>query len=384
MKSFNISTLTDSSYMAKEITSQPKLWNDTYEFLLANKNKIAAFLDTVFGNDNIQIILTGAGTSAFIGEILQQPFLRNTGVTTRAIPTTDLVTHPGDFFQKSIPTLLISFARSGDSPESLATYELAEKLHDNIFHLIITCNPEGKLARVALNKKNSFTFLLPEETNDQALAMTSSFTSMTLAGLLISDIKNIELNKKYVNRLCEFGQLIIDEYATKLNEIAELDFKRVVFLGSGTLKGTAKESHLKVIELTDGQIICQYDSFLGFRHGPKAVIDESTLLIYLFSCDPYVHNYEIDLVKSINQNEKFLFSIGIGQCLSELNGQSHLTIDLCRNNKNIPDDYFSVCSIIPAQIIGFYKSIALGLIPDSPSQNGGIHRIVQGVTIYPY
>jgi len=123
---------------------------------------------------------------------------------------------------------------------------------------------------------------LPEGTNDQALAMTSSFTCMTLAGLLISDIKNLRSNGKTVKRLIEFGETILDKYAEPLNEVADLDFKRIVFLGSGPLKGTAKESHLKVIELTDGHIICQYESFLGFRHGPKAVIDDSTLLIYLF------------------------------------------------------------------------------------------------------
>ena len=217
------------------------------------------------------------------------------------------MTHPCDFFHKSTPTLLISFARSGDSPESLATFELAEKLNDTIYHLIITCNPQGKLAKMALNTKNSFIFLLPEGTNDQALAMTSSFTSMTLAGLLISDIKNIEKNEENVKKLIEFGKIILDKYAIELKEVANLDFKRIVFLGSGPLKGTAKESHLKVIELTDGQIICQYDSFLGFRHGPKAVIDESTLLIYLFSSDPYVYKYEVDLVKSNKSNREFHF-----------------------------------------------------------------------------
>jgi tagatose-6-phosphate ketose/aldose isomerase len=375
----------ETSYMAKEITSQPKLWKDTYDSILTKKDQIADFLNEIYKINNIQIILTGAGSSAFIGEILQYSFYKNTGIPVKAIPTTDLVTHPRDFFQKSIPTLMISFARSGDSPESLATFELAEKLNDVIYHLIITCNPEGKLANMALNTKNSFILLLPEGTNDKALAMTSSFTCMALAGLLISDIKRLEENEENVNKLIEFGNIILDKYALELNEVADLDFKRIVFLGSGPLKGAAKESHLKVIELTDGQIICQYDSFMGFRHGPKAIIDETTLLIYLFSNDPYVYNYEVDLVKSINKTENFLFSIGIGQCLTELeNLNLNLNIDLDTGPNQITDDFFSICSIIPAQVLGFYKSLSLGLTPDSPSKNGGIHRIVQGVTIYPY
>ncbi|MEO8762721.1 MAG: SIS domain-containing protein [Ginsengibacter sp.] len=373
-----------TSHMAKEISSQPKLWKETYESILDNKDQLSGFLDEIYKISKLQIVLTGAGSSAFIGEILQYSFYKNTGIPIRAIPTTDLVTHPRDFFQGSVPTLLISFARSGDSPESLASFELAEKLNDVIYHLIITCNPEGQLMKLASKSKNTFIFLLPEGTNDQALAMTSSFTCMTLAGLLISDLKNIRKNEEPVKKLIEFGEIILDKYAEQLNEVADLDFKRIVFLGSGPLKGTAKESHLKVIELTDGQIICQYDSFLGFRHGPKAVIDDSTLLIYLFSNDPYVYKYEVDLVKSINQTENFIFSLGIGQCLSELGDLNiNLNIDLCSGNQ-VSDDFFSICSILPAQILGFFKSLSLGLTPDSPSKNGGIHRIVQGVTIYPY
>jgi len=241
------------------------------------------------------------------------------------------------------------------------------------------------LAKVAGNSNNSFTLLLPPEANDQALAMTGSFTSMTLAGLLISNIKNIKKKEDTVKKLVEFGEIIINKYKNQIRKAADLNFKSVVFLGSGPLKGAAKESHLKVLELTDGEIFCQYDSFMGFRHGPKAVINEFSLLIYLFSNDPYVYNYEVDLVKSINVTKNFIYSIGIGQCLSELeNLNLNLTIDLCTGGNKIPDDFFSICSVIPAQILGFYKSLSLGLTPDSPSQNGGIHRVVQGVTVYPY
>jgi tagatose-6-phosphate ketose/aldose isomerase len=377
--------MTGTSYMVKEISSQPKLWMETFQSVAGKKDQIAAFLNKVLAINNIQVILTGAGSSAFIGEILQYAFHKNTGVPVRAIPTTDLVTHPDSFFQKSIPTLLVSFARSGDSPESVAAFKLSEHLTGNIYHLVITCSREGRLAKMAATTKKAFVFLMPEETNDQALAMTSSFTSMTLAGLLMSDINNIDRNGEKVKKLAAFGELILNKYTKELDQVADLDFKRIVFIGSGPLKGTAKESHLKVIELTDGQIAGQYDSFLGFRHGPKAIIDKSTLLVYIFSNDPYVNKYETDLVTSINQNEDFIFSIGIGQQSEELQAlQVNLNILLSSEGSNLEDDYFSICSVIPAQILGFYKSQSLGLTPDSPSQNGGIHRIVQGVTIYPF
>jgi tagatose-6-phosphate ketose/aldose isomerase len=370
--------------MAREIFSQPELWKETYESALAQKDEIASFLNEVCGTPNVQILLTGAGSSAFIGEILQYSFHKNTGLPVKAVPTTDVVTHPGDFFQPQAPVLLVSFARSGDSPESLAAVELAEKFSGMVYHLVISCNPEGNLVKKVAGFKNSFTFLLPAAAHDQALAMTSSFTCMALAGLLIADIDRIEENGGSVKKLIELGKIILSQYDVELDAVAKLDFKRIVFLGSGPLKGTAKESHLKVIELTDGGIVCQYESFLGFRHGPKAIIDGATLLVYIFSRDAYVNKYEVDLVRSINRTEDYAYSIGIGQPMAR-----HRDLGLDLNifpevdGDGIPDDLFAICSVLPAQILGFYKSLSLGLTPDSPSKNGGIHRIVQGVTIYP-
>lgn len=375
--------LMDKGHTAREIASQPGLWQETYETVLARKDEIKKFLDSVCQQKDLQIILTGAGSSAFIGEILQYSFHRNTGRPIRAVPTTDLVTHPGDFFRSAIPTLLVSFARSGDSPESIASYELAENMIDKVFHLVITCNPEGKLATKASAAGNAFFLLLPEGTNDQALAMTSSFTSMTLAGLLVAEIDRIEDNRGHVKGLAAAAAGILDKYSVALQGVADLDFQRIVFLGSGPLKGSAQEAHLKVIELTDGKINCQYDSFLGFRHGPKAIIDASTLLVYLFSNDPHVTQYERDLVASINETEEFLYSIGIRQT-GPLSGHLDLEIIPDPAGTLIPDDFLAICSVIPAQLLGLYKSLALGLTPDAPSRNGGIHRVVQGVTIYPY
>ncbi|MCW5928059.1 MAG: SIS domain-containing protein [Chitinophagaceae bacterium] len=382
---YNNSNGTIEGHLFREIHGQPVLWEETYKAVCEKRDHLSVFLSKIFKISDLQIVLSGAGSSAFIGEILQQPFYNNTRISTTVVPTTDLVTHPKGLFKKSIPTLLISFARSGDSPESVATFDLAERMHDVIYHLIITCNPEGNLAKKAYNKDNAYVFVLPEESNDQALAMTGSFTSMCLAGLLISDIGNNNTNLHSVEKLKNYGDLILKKYASELKQVAALAFKHIIFLGSGGLKGAAKESHLKLLEMTDGRVTCQYDSFLGFRHGPRAGIDDSTLLVYLFSGDPYVYNYEVDLVKSIRQTESFLFSIGVGQCINKAEDMGlNLTINLGVEEEKIPDDYFAVCSVLPAQIMAFYKSLELGLPPDSPSQKGGINRIVQGVSIYPY
>jgi tagatose-6-phosphate ketose/aldose isomerase len=370
-------------YTAKEIDQQPQLWLDTYELLKEQKDVLGTFLKNSFAHPSLKIILTGAGTSAYIGNVLQGSFYKNTGKDIHAIATTDLVSHPHYYFSKEVPTLLLSFARSGNSPESLASVDLANKLCDTAYHLIITCNPDGKLAVQAKNDSAYFTFCLPPEADDQSLAMTGSFSSMLLTGLLISRIHEIEQLKDQVITLAGYGNNILKRYLKDIREVARLGFQRAVFLGSGPLQGTARESQLKLQELTDGKVICKYDSFLGFRHGPKAVINPETLLVYIFSNNEYAHQYEVDLINTINLGERGLFQIGITES-PKREMQLDLKIILSEGGGKIDEEFLSVCSVLPSQLLGLFKSLELGLKPDSPSVNQTITRVVQGVTIYPY
>jgi len=368
-------------YTAKEISSQPDLWLKTYYRLLKEKDQISKFLHKLLDKECPYIILTGAGTSAFIGEALVGPYQKKWNIYTRAIATTDIITHPEDYFMRSRPTLLISFARSGDSPESLATVKLAEEYCDDLYKLNITCNKDGELA-VQTKGNNSYVFLLPEETNDKSLAMTSSFTSMLLAGLLILNIKELENLLPVVQKIQELGSYIFKEYLTDLKKLTELKYDRMVFLGSGPLYGAAHESHLKVQELSNGMVICTYDSFMGFRHGPRAVVNGSTVIAYLLSNDPYVRQYEYDLINSVNGVSSGAKYIAIGSNFDAKKLHIDLAIKFPVDLSKIPEEFLSVFYVLPAQIMGCYKSLNLGLSPDSPSESGSITRVVQGVKIY--
>jgi tagatose-6-phosphate ketose/aldose isomerase len=368
----------DAYFTAKEISGQPELWLNTYELIQSRKAEIKLFLNRCFGLDNLEVILSGAGTSAFIGDVLEGPFQLKTGVHTRAVATTDLVTHPEQYLCRDNPILLISFARSGNSPESLAVVDLANQLIKNIYHLVITCNPNGALAQ-KLCDDNCFVFILPPEADDQSLAMTGSFSSMLLTCLLFSQIDKIDYHREAVKKLSRAGKIILSDYLHDIINISKKNFDRAVFLGSGPYRGIARESHLKLQELTDGQVICKHDSFLGFRHGPKAVITPQTFIVFLLSNNNYVHQYERDLIKSINSGERGLARIGVG---NRIIPDFELDLEISFDG-NLADEFNSIASVLPAQMLGFFKSLALGLKPDTPSVSGTITRVVQGVTIYP-
>lgn len=366
-------------YTAKEIAGQPELWMNIFEKVVTEKEKITSFLDDVLKKTK-KIILTGAGTSGYIGYSIEGAFQRRNKITTISIPTTHLVSHPQDYFDSELPTLLVSFARSGNSPESVAAVELADKYCDECYHLLITCDPEGNLAKCSF-KNSSYVFILPPEANDKSLAMTGSYSGMLLSALLINDIKNIYTLKATVQTLQIYGNKILGKYLNAIKDVAYLPFKRTVFLGSGPQYGTAMESHLKLQELSDGRVICKNDSYLGFRHGPKAVVNGDTLVVYYFSNRKDVFRYEKDLVTSMDKGNKPLFQIGIAEgVLNDINIDEKII--LSDESISISEEYLSVSNILLGQLLGFYKSLDIGLNPDSPSRSGAISRVVKGVIIY--
>lgn len=366
---------------ANEIIGQPELWLKIYQQILEDRGRISSYLDESLPKV-CKIILTGAGTSAFIGLSLHGTFNRSLKIHTDAVATTDLVSHPNNYFFNDETIMLVSFSRSGNSPESTAVVDLADKLCKKCFHIIITCDETGQLASRQSNS-TKLIILLPPEANDKGLAMTGSYSGMLLCGFLIARLKEIEILGSQINILNQYGTKILDHYAHQLKGIASLDFDRVVFLGSGPFRGTATESQLKLQELTDGAIICKNDSYLGFRHGPKAVTNENTLLVFIFSNNPYVQQYEKDLVLSMKKGKKALFTIGIFE--SQVNGlQFDLGIKLSESESHLDEELLTVCDILPGQLLGFYKSLALGLKPDDPSESGAISRVVEDVTIYKY
>jgi tagatose-6-phosphate ketose/aldose isomerase len=368
-------------YTSKEIAGQPELWLKVYRQVLAEKTRISTYLAEALPGVS-KIILTGAGTSAYIGLTLNGIFNRMLNVHTDAVATTDLVSHPGNYFFSHETIMLVSFARSGNSPESTAVVNLADKLSKKCFHIIITCDVEGNLAKWQTTSPK-LVIVLPPEANDKSLAMTGSYSGMLLCGLLISRLSEIEALAPQIETLHSYGVKILETYAPRIKEIASIDFKRVVFLGSGPFYGTATESNLKLQELTDGNIICKNHSYLGFRHGPKAVTDEDTLIVFIFSNIPFVMQYERDLVLSMKKGKKPLFTIGIFE--SDVNDMEFdLEIKLSESGSQLDEEMLAICSILPAQLLGLYKSLALGLNPDSPSESGAISRVVEDVTIYKY
>jgi len=364
---------------AREIGQQPELWREVAAILTDRRADLDRFLEPLLAEPQLRIVLTGAGTSAFVAGVLAPAIARGRRRRIDAVATTDIVSNPREAFAEDVPTLLVSFARSGDSPESLAATDLADQCLRTAYHLIVTCNADGALAQRHAGRADSHVLLMPPRSNDRGFAMTSSFTCMVLATFLAFDPTGTAVDE--VERLAGAAERLLAEQESEITALARRGYRRVAYLGSGSLRALARESALKLLELTAGGVDSYFESSLGFRHGPKSMLDERTVAIVYVSNDPYTRRYDEDIVDELRQ------AVGADHVLEvtahgdeRAGGTNVLRLP---ELEDVPDPLAGIVFVLVAQLFGLRASLALGRTPDNPFPDGEVNRVVQGVTVHP-
>lgn len=369
------------TWTEKEIRQQPDCWSRSLKNIANIRQTLDRFLSTLLQKDDLRIVLTGAGTSAFIGDIIAPWLSRHTGKNFTAIPTTDLVTNPRDYLNPAHPLLLVSFARSGNSPESVAAVELANQFIPACYHLTITCNEAGSLYQTAVASDNAFALLMPAETHDRGFAMTSSITTMMASCLAVfaPDTINCHTFQDVADR-CQSILASLTDFSHGV--FGDKPWKRIVYLGSGGLQAAARESALKVLELTAGKVVAFYDSPTGFRHGPKSLVDNETLVVVFISSHPYTRQYDLDLLEELRRDGQAMHVIAIAADRDPvIDAGPHILLPASRD---FIDVELAFCFLIYAQVFALTQSISVGNTPDTPSASGTVNRVVQGVVIHPW
>ena len=372
-----------ASLTAREIAQQGAVWPRIAALVASRRADLDAFLGPLLARPDLRIVLTGAGTSAFIGECLAPALLRR-GLRAEAVPTTDLVSGPGLFLQPAVPTLLVSFGRSGSSPESVAAVALADQLVANVHHLVITCNADGELYRMAQGRANALAILLPEATHDRGFAMTTSFTSMLLSAALAFDAFSAFSAFDGLGAVAApaaAAQQLLHTALPLLTALVARRFNRVVYLGSNELRGLAREAALKLLELTDGQVVALFDSPLGFRHGPKTIVNDDTLVVVMLSNDAHTRRYDLDLLRELRNDGRAGRVLAVSGIPEPELGDDCVVLD---GMAGAGDLALALPYIVFCQCYALLQSLALGLRPDTPSVSGTVNRVVRGVTIYPF
>lgn len=368
-----------SAHTAREIAQQPEMWRKVVDVIEGARAELDAKIAPLIARSDMRIVFAGAGTSAFVGDTISPALSERRGHQVQAVPTTDIVANPQAAFAGDQPTLLVSFARSGNSPESVAALELADQCLTEVHHLIITCNAEGRLVTEHAARQRSTVVLLPPETHDKSFAMTSSFSSMLLTGWLVTTGADSEEVRATCEQVAAAGEALLEERTAEIKDLSFTEPGRIVYLGSGALAGAAREAGLKILELTAGQVVPWSDSSLGFRHGPKSVLEPTTLAVVLISGDPYTRKYDLDMAREMAG------SLPPGRLLVlaaeplEIDGALTWTLPGLSGAGDVPT---ALLGVMVAQVIALFSSVGLGCTPDNPFPGGSVNRVVEGVEIH--
>lgn len=374
-----------NSHTRREIEQQPALWVKTVKQLAEERDRIESFFQQISEkHERVRVIFTGAGTSAFIGETIYpyvRQFIRKKGWEVEAISTTNITATPYYYLDKDIPTIMVSFARSGNSPESIQTVKLGEQLLDHFYEVSITCNKDGALAKRERTPEEQLVIVLPEESNDKGLAMTSSYSTMVLTALYIFSDQKDEI-EKLVEQVSKAGQAMLETCEELIPKLVEEAIAKLVYLGSGVYEGLSRESALKFLELTAGKYPTMFDTTLGFRHGPKSILDPKTMVVVYLSNHPYTRKYDMDMLKELYTTPErgpIVALTGIEDPEVGKYSDHHIVV-----KEELDDIWRAFAYIIFAQMFAYKKSLHSGISPDNPSPTGVINRVVQGVILYPY
>ncbi|EKO3821639.1 SIS domain-containing protein [Vibrio harveyi] len=365
-------------HTAQEISHQPQLWRALSTILEEQYEAIRDFLTPLLEQPDLRIILIGAGTSAFVGDAAAPFIQEGLRFQVESIPTTDLVSNPEQYLDPSRPTLVVSYARSGNSPESVAAVALVDQLVPHCHHLFLTCNRDGELSHYARTAQNACCVFMPEGSNDKSFAMTSSFSCMLMSTLTLFGGQSPKQWHEQIEVVAALCEAKLEQWESAIKALASQPYERLIVIGSGGFAGLAREASLKSLELSAGKVMTAFDSSLGFRHGPKFTINDKAVVIQLLSSDAYTRGYDLDLFNEIRRDKQALAHIA----LTELSLNEDDVFEFGR--LDLGDQWLCFPFILFCQMLAFEKSLQLGFGPDNPCPTGEVNRVVQGVTIYPF
>jgi tagatose-6-phosphate ketose/aldose isomerase len=361
----------------REILQQPSSWIQTAEQMSALASDLRPY---VAGIRNL--VLTGSGSSEYAGHCVRLALQNQLAVNTLAIGGGVLLTHAAKALPPERPGLVVSLARSGDSPESVGALSLLLDVDPRLRHLVLTCNANGKLATSYPAESGVRVIALDDGTNDRSLVMTSSFTNLVIAAQFLGFLDAPERYRTICRKLSGITRDLLHDHFGTLAQVASLDFNRAVFLGTGARLGAAREAALKMLEMTAGEVSALSETYLGLRHGPMSFVHGDTLIVCFLSSDPTARAYECDLMRELDQKNLGLLKLVVGEDVPADVVRDHDVVIDCPGLIEVGDDAAPVIDVVVGQLLGFFRCMKEGLQPDSPSASGVINRVVQSFTLH--
>jgi len=361
----------------REIRQQPATLLDTCERTLARAKDLKRCLADVRS-----IVLTGSGSSEYAGGCATLPIQQNLGIVAQSISSGSILTHGTRALPPLRPALLVSLARSGDSPESVAAVHFLLETDPQVRHLAITCNADGQLASRFRGEPGVTTLTLDSRTNDRSLVMTSSFTSLVMAVRALDLFTTPDRYRALSQNLSTTIQFVLDGYFDALASAADRNFNRAVFLGTGSNAAAAKEASLKMLEMTGGRVGTLAETYLGLRHGPMSYLNRDTLVVCFLASEPSARVYEIDLIRELNRKQLSAMKVIAGEEIPPDLLRPHDIAIECPGLASLASEDACPVHVVIGQLLAFFRCLKQGLRPDAPSESGVISRVVESFPLH--
>ena len=361
-----------------EICRQPQTWRETCELMIQSTAAVNASL-----RGAKSLIITGSGSSEYAGDCVRASVQAELGIDCQAIGGGVLLMEKTDALPVCRPRMMVSLARSGDSPESTGALSLMLERDPEMRHLVLTCNRSGALARSYRDHAQVSVITLGDNTNDQSLVMTSSFTNLIVAARFLGLVNHPGAYRAICDQAASIAAAdVFSSQFDTLAQVAESGFKRVLYLGSGSRFGAAREAALKMLEMTAGRVTSLYENYLGLRHGPMSYIDSNTLVVCFISSDQSTRSYETDLLGELSRKRLGLRKLIVGEAIpADVTRPDDVVVE-CRGLKQLGDQNAVLVDAVVAQLLAFFRCMQEGLHPDSPSRDNVINRVVQRFPLY--
>jgi len=330
-----------------EITSQGQAWAELIPMILSQASPIRELF-----SQSEEVLFTGCGSGLNAAFVAAPTFQALTGTPSRALPAAEIYLFPESNLNPRRKYLAVLLSRSGKTTEVV---QAMDDLHRRgALTIAVTCDGASPLAR------GSDLALVLTPAVEQAIATTRSLTGMILTSQCLAAI--VSGDEIYLDELRRLAEIFATRQPTfhalgkQVGQSTRLT--RFAFVGNGSYYGLARESQLKVKEMT----LMPADAYpmLDFRHGPKSNVDEHMLVVALIS--ERARTLEIQFLEEMQALGGITWAI-CDRAGSELRRVASFTLEL---DSGLSDLARAPLYMPAIQYMAYFLALSRGLNPDQP------------------
>lgn len=316
-------------------------------------NEQKQWIDDYIGNDRFEeVVFIGSGSSYYQALCMASTYRKWTGRSAVALPSSELFLFRDNQIARNKKVLVVGVSRSGESTEVILALEAVKELKDWTV-CGISCYATSKMAEMA-------NCLISPLGQEESTVMTKSFSSMTFMMQYaiaiasgneqwVQDMdKSLALSASVVQHADEAAKQMVDKY----------ELNKYIYLGMGTYFGLSQEAMLKIKEMS--YVWTESYGTLEFRHGPKSIVDQGTLICLLVSEE--ARAYELKVAEEMKGYGATVF------LLTAREGDDTRFADevFVLGGETLSDDARSALYLPLLQYVGYYTALHRGVDPDAP------------------